>query len=50
MKKIGVLFGQENSFPGSVGGAVNSMNVEGIRAEFVKVGGRGDGEAVARMR
>ena len=39
MKTIGILFGQENSFPGAFVERVNSMNVEGIRAEFVEVGG-----------
>ena len=39
MKKIGVLFGQENTFPGAFVERVNSMAVEGITAEFVEVGG-----------
>lgn len=39
MKKIGVLFGQENSFPGALVERINSMNVDGIQAEFVTVGG-----------
>ncbi len=39
MKKIGVLFGQENSFPGALVERINSMNVDGISAEFVTVGG-----------
>ena len=39
VKKIGVLFGQENSFPGALVERINSMNVEGVRAEFVEVGG-----------
>ena len=39
MKKIGILFGQENSFPGAFVERVNSMKVDGITAEFVSVGG-----------
>jgi hypothetical protein len=39
MKKIGVLFGMENTFPGALVERINSMGVEGITAEFVEVGG-----------
>jgi hypothetical protein len=39
MKKIGVLFGVENTFPGALVERINSMEVEGVRAEFVQVGG-----------
>jgi hypothetical protein len=39
MKKIGVLFGMENTFPGALVERINSMNVEGIFAEFVEIGG-----------
>ena len=39
MKKIGILFGQENTFPGALVEKVNSMGVDGISAEFVQVGG-----------
>src|SRR5215467_12897786 len=39
MKKIGVLFGMENTFPGALVERINSMEVDGIRAEFVQVGG-----------
>ncbi len=38
MKKIGVLFGMENSFPGALVEHVNARNVEGIQAEFVETG------------
>ena len=38
MKKIGVLFGMENSFPGALVDAINARGKEGIQAEFVKVG------------
>jgi glutathione synthase/RimK-type ligase-like ATP-grasp enzyme len=39
MKKIGVLFGQENSFPGALVEKINSMNLPDIHAEFVQIGG-----------
>jgi hypothetical protein len=39
MKKIGVLFGVENTFPGALVERINSMEVDGVRAEFVQVGG-----------
>ncbi len=39
MKKIGVLFGMENSFPGALVDRINAMKVEGIQAEPVTVGG-----------
>ncbi len=39
MKKIGVLFGMENTFPGALVERINSMEIDGISAEFVKVGG-----------
>jgi len=38
MKKIGVLFGMENSFPGALVERINARNVEGIEAEFVVTG------------
>ncbi|HTV06179.1 MAG TPA: hypothetical protein VME86_12490 [Acidobacteriaceae bacterium] len=38
MKKIGVLFGLENTFPGALVERINSKNVPGIAAEFVQVG------------
>jgi len=38
MKKIGLLFGQENSFPGALCEEVNRRHVEGIEAEFVLTG------------
>ncbi len=38
MKKIGVLFGMENSFPGALVEHINARNVEGIQAEFVQTG------------
>ena len=39
VKKIGVLFGMENTFPGALVERINAMNVDGISAEFVQVGG-----------
>ena len=41
MKKIGVLFGMEESFPGALVDEINARGVEGIHAEFVKVGAVG---------
>src|SRR5215469_8193282 len=38
MKKIGVLFGMENSFPGALVAHVNAHNIDGIHAEFVETG------------
>jgi len=37
MKKIGILFGKERTFPQAFVERVNSKRVEGITAEFVKV-------------
>ena len=39
MKTIGVLFGMENSFPGALVERIRSLNVPGITAEAVHVGG-----------
>lgn len=39
MKKIGVLFGMENTFPGALVEKINSLQIEDICAEFVHVGG-----------
>ena len=38
-KKIGIIFGMENTFPPALVDKVNSMKVEGVQAEFVKLGG-----------
>ena len=38
MKKIGVLFGMENTFPGALVERINAMNVAGVTAEFVQMG------------
>jgi glutathione synthase/RimK-type ligase-like ATP-grasp enzyme len=39
VKKIGIIFGMENTFPAAVVDKINSMNSEGVTAEFVKLGG-----------
>ena len=38
-KKIGIIFGMENTFPPALVQRINNMNLEGVTAEFVKVGG-----------
>ena len=38
MKKIGVLFGMENTFPGALVEKINEKNLDGITAEFVEIG------------
>ena len=37
MKKIGILFGQERSFPEAFVERINSQGIDGITAEFVRV-------------
>lgn len=37
MKKIGILFGQENTFPQAFVNRINEKNIKGISAEFVKI-------------
>ena len=37
MKKIGILFGQERSFPNAFVERINSKNIDGIVAEPVKI-------------
>ena len=37
MKKIGILFGQENTFPQAFVDRVNSTNESGITAEFLNI-------------
>ena len=39
VKKIGIMFGMENTFPPALVEKINSMKVEGVTAEFVKLGG-----------
>ena len=38
-RKIGILFGMENTFPGAVVARINDMNVPGVSAEFLRTGG-----------
>ena len=38
MKKIGILFGKERSFPEAFVERINSKGIEGIQAEFVSIG------------
>jgi glutathione synthase/RimK-type ligase-like ATP-grasp enzyme len=38
MKKIGILFGVENSFPSALAEHINARNLDGIQAEFVLTG------------
>jgi len=45
MKKIGILFGQETTFPPAFIERVNLKNVKGITAEFVKIDKVVQGEA-----
>ncbi len=39
MKRIGVLFGMENTFPSALVDRINAMEIDNIRAEFVHLGG-----------
>jgi hypothetical protein len=39
VKKIGIIFGMENTFPPALVEKINGMKVEGVSAEFVKLGG-----------
>ena len=39
MKKIGVLFGMENTFPGALVDRINSFGIPDVKAEFVQLGG-----------
>jgi glutathione synthase/RimK-type ligase-like ATP-grasp enzyme len=39
MKKIGIIFGMENTFPPALVEKINSMKVPDVEAEFVKIGG-----------
>ena len=39
MNKIGIMFGMENTFPPALVERINSMTVDGVTAEFVKLGG-----------
>jgi glutathione synthase/RimK-type ligase-like ATP-grasp enzyme len=39
MRKIGVVYGMENTFPGALVDRINSMHVEEVRAEHIRIGG-----------
>ena len=39
MKKIGIIFGMENTFPGAVVERINRMKAPDVAAEFVRIGG-----------
>lgn len=41
MKTIGILFGMEQTFPPALVQKINSMEIEGVSAEFVRIGGVG---------
>ena len=36
VKKIGILFGMENTFPPALVEKINSMGIEGVEAEFAE--------------
>jgi glutathione synthase/RimK-type ligase-like ATP-grasp enzyme len=38
-KKIGIIFGMENTFPPALVENINRMKIDGVTAEFVKLGG-----------
>lgn len=39
MKKIGIIYGMENTFPGALVDRINSMRVDGLTAEHIRIGG-----------
>jgi glutathione synthase/RimK-type ligase-like ATP-grasp enzyme len=39
MRKIGIIYGMENSFPPALVDRINSMRVEGVKAEHIHIGG-----------
>jgi glutathione synthase/RimK-type ligase-like ATP-grasp enzyme len=39
VKKIAIVFGMENTFPPALVDRINAMKVDGIAAEFLKIGG-----------
>ena len=39
MKTIAIVFGMENTFPPALVDKINAMKIDGIRAEFLKIGG-----------
>ena len=41
MRKVGIIYGMENTFPGALVDRINSMHVADVVAEHIKVGGVG---------
>jgi glutathione synthase/RimK-type ligase-like ATP-grasp enzyme len=39
VKKIGIIFGMENTFQAALVERINGMKVDGVQAEFIKLGG-----------
>jgi len=39
MRKIGVIYGMENTFPPALVDRINSMRVDGVQAEHIHIGG-----------
>src|SRR5438046_8631113 len=39
MKKVGIVFGMENTFPGAVVQRINEIGAPDVTAEFIKIGG-----------
>jgi hypothetical protein len=39
MRKIGIIYGMENTFPGALVDKINSLKVENVVAEHIKIGG-----------
>jgi glutathione synthase/RimK-type ligase-like ATP-grasp enzyme len=39
VRKIGIIFGKENTFPDALVDRINELKVDGVTAEFLKVGG-----------
>src|SRR6266404_1830964 len=39
MKKIGIIYGMENTFPGALVGRINSRDIPDVSAEHIQIGG-----------
>src|SRR5262249_10951485 len=39
MKKIGIVYGMENTFPGALVDRINSRHIQDVRAEHIHIGG-----------
>ncbi len=39
MKKIGIIYGMENTFPPALVDRINAMGVRGVTAEHIRIGG-----------